>query len=54
MHGATIKMLQNTLHHGLILWKVSIKTVKTVTIKHHPHGLTLSVITFLIEFTVMK
>jgi len=23
-HGITVKMLQNTVHRGLILWKVSI------------------------------
>ena len=41
-YGTTIKILQNTVHRGLILWKVSINdknNCKTVTKKHHSHGL---------------
>ena len=50
-----VKMLQNTVHHGLIPRKVTINDkddYKTVTKKHHSHGL-ISVITFLLEFTIM-
>ena len=39
-YGTTVKMLQNTVHRGLIVWKVSIDDkddYKTVTKKHHPH-----------------
>jgi len=41
-YGTAVKMLQNTVHHGLIPWKVSINDKddhKTVTKNHHPHGL---------------
>ena len=42
IYGTTVKILQNTVHHGLIPWKVFINDkddYKTVTQKHHPHGL---------------
>ena len=55
-HGTTVKMLQNTLHRGLILRKVSINdkdNYKTVT-KNATH-MVLSICNyFLLEFTVMK
>ena len=41
-YGTTVKMLQNTVHRGLILLKVSINdkgNYKTVTKKHPPNGL---------------
>jgi len=50
-YGTATKMLQNTVHRGLILRKVSINDkndYKTVTKKHH------MVFTFLLEFIVMK
>jgi len=43
-YGTTVKMLQNTVHHGLILRKVSINNKddhKAVMKKHHPNVLAL-------------
>ena len=55
-YGTAVKILQNTLHHCLILQKVFVNDkddYKKVMKKCHPHDL-ISEITFLLEFTVMK
>ena len=43
-YGTTVKMLQNTVHCGLILWKISIngkEDYKAVTKKYQPLVLSL-------------
>ena len=46
-YGTTVKMLLNTVHHGLIIWKVSINDKDDY--KTPPTWSYLSVITLLLE-----
>jgi len=56
LYGTIVKMLLNTLHHGLFLRKVSIndKDDYKIVTKMPPTWSYLFIITFLLEFTVMK